>query len=354
MKLPAELRFEIYSLALSSHTTPRDHSVWATHGPKGSMNLLLSCRRVYIEAREVAYQNGSITMAIAIPNWSYWNRQSWGELFEAIGLRGRYRDFRPLPSIHHIKHWQLDLRFRSPLGTLRMHEIYAEILTVVELNQLFIGERILEAVAELAKLSDLQSLKVKFPCLCRLWRYPYFQYTGVASKDISRLMHKVLEPLNALKFQQSVTFVAAKPKDGAPDQTETAQCQEPGCIKFVACFTDLKGFLESSQPRRSFSPQQVRWLDIKHRAAEVRLYDRDEIRASLFRLWKLTEWNWDVFAKGCRKSRDVRQREFSTEYKAVCKGFKAAKKDWQCVHLDRGLQMLECEEWNRQWQLRNR
>lgn len=33
---------------------------------------------------------------------------------------------RPLPLIYHIEHWRLDLRFRFPLGTLRMHEMYAE------------------------------------------------------------------------------------------------------------------------------------------------------------------------------------------------------------------------------------
>ncbi|KAI4148587.1 MAG: hypothetical protein L6R39_002735 [Caloplaca ligustica] len=122
------------------------------------------------------------------------------------------------------------------------------------MDRLLNGEGVLEAVAELVKIEDLETLKVKFPCTCQTYRVGGGIVAGrfrpPTSETEFQSILKVLEPLKALNIQKSVMFIAARPCIGKGDdsrhlwwQTLNTQCQKPACRAFAARFRALKDFL---------------------------------------------------------------------------------------------------------------
>lgn len=165
MKLPVELRLHIYSFVLPRQTTPYESATWYIRGPKGCMNILLSNRKVYKEAREIAYRSFSATIDISA--WRYRHKPGKSD----SGLLDRLEGFATSPLPKTLKNWQIDLHFRSPYSTCCEH--YDDKLGMRYRNpsfgtaKSFTGEEVLEAAAGLARIKDLQSLKIKFPCICR-------------------------------------------------------------------------------------------------------------------------------------------------------------------------------------------
>ncbi|KAI4121323.1 MAG: hypothetical protein LQ338_006434 [Usnochroma carphineum] len=289
------------------------------------MSLLLSNRKISDEARGVAYRHFSATIGISTSRLYSDSRRRGQGMFDPT------TDLPTPPSESNIRDWQLDLHFRTPYSSSYAQDQpwICGNLPSIEVDRLIIGEGVLQAVAALAKIENLQTLKVKFPCFCQK-----IHIGGPSCDRILQLIHKVLEPLKTLHIQNSATFIAAQPlvdgthiSRGPWWRTRDIQCQQPGCLTFTARLKDLKDFLESSLPRKRLSAQQLKWLDITHRVAKAEVYNRYRIKHSLHHLWTLTESYRDVIADWHHRSQDVRQREFNKYYKTVMSGHKAGIKE---------------------------
>lgn len=76
---------------------------------------------------------------------------------------------------HRCKDWQFNLRFNYPYSLLLNTHLSMPRANIssfgasYDVEGVSMREGILEAVAELAKVEDLRSLKIKFPCLCQAY-----------------------------------------------------------------------------------------------------------------------------------------------------------------------------------------
>ncbi|KAL8724020.1 MAG: hypothetical protein Q9166_008174 [cf. Caloplaca sp. 2 TL-2023] len=207
-----------------------------------------------------------------------------------------------------------------------------------EVDKVFIREGLLEAAAELAKVENLGSLKIKFPCICPLYDaksrtiHVGFSESPNGGESLFHLIHDILGPLKSLRFRGPVTFIAAHPLvnedndiKGPWNQTHNTQCEHAACLAFVTRFNKLAKSFESSLPRTQLSTQQVIWLKLKHKALKQSY--ASEITNKLYHLWTLAEYNQDVFGwRGSSDSRDIQQREFNRYSKTVSDELKAVAK----------------------------
>ncbi|KAL8652419.1 MAG: hypothetical protein Q9226_004279 [Calogaya cf. arnoldii] len=271
MRLPLELRRRIYSLALPAQDTPLRSNSWSRiiggkyNGGQHNhfMNLLVANKEVSHEAREVLYGLNCFTVLLSSSTeflpWSY--------------QPDRYELFPSKPSMKHIKNWQLDL----------------DLYTGYERS---IAAGLLDTSEELAKIDKLQTLKVRFPCICKATNDPNHL---LSRENRSATMKLILQPLKRLHFAKSATFIAAPTGtksygDIDVSYTKSTQCTEANCLAFVASFDDLKHFLEDpTLSRLQPTEQQKQWLDIRQRLTRCRwswLHGlTGQIRSSLFILW---------------------------------------------------------------------
>lgn len=214
------------------------------------MSLLLSNRQIYTEARKIAYGHASGTIEVSTSR--RYKNELPGQLRYMLDL-----SIEPLTSyaVSNIKDWQLHLQFCCPYSDSYPDYVHAMGATsTFVMDRLLNGEGVLEAVAELVKIEDLETLKVKFPCTCQTYRVGGGIVAGrfrpPTSETEFQSILKVLEPLKALNIQKSVMFIAARPCIGKGDdsrhlwwQTLNTQCQKPACRAFAARFRALKDFL---------------------------------------------------------------------------------------------------------------
>ncbi|KAL8649408.1 MAG: hypothetical protein Q9226_005588 [Calogaya cf. arnoldii] len=346
MQLPTELRLQIYSDVLGCEFTRKPQSTWVagcSATPAERMALMLCSRKVEKEVREVLCRQLCFTVEISatamfFSSWKFTDSRETATI-------DRFQNFQTLPSAGHIKHWQFDLQFRAPydFAPKECHGIMRKFhdWRMVDVDRVFIREGVLEAVAQLSKFKALGSLKIKFPCLCRLpnvttwgWWASSTENSSIPSEGVIKLIHDVLEPLKTLKFQSPVKFIAAKLFGYNHNsirryrcQTENKQCEEAACQAFVTRFDKLAKFVGSSSPRTRLSAQHHTWLDIKHRAEKLSC--GFEITDSLYRLWARADFNQDTFKISNCKSNDIRRREFNECYKDVSTDLKAAIKKEQ-------------------------
>ncbi|KAI4178290.1 MAG: hypothetical protein LQ346_007497 [Caloplaca aetnensis] len=273
------------------------------------MSILQANRQIYEEAREIAYRNFSATIDISA--WRY--RHEPGK-FDS-GLLDRLEGFSVLPLPKSIKNWQIDLQFRAPYSS--WDEAYNQRPTSYQrpslgLEFLLAGEEVLEAAAGLARIKGLQSLKIKFPCICREAFDPTYV---IPTGNVVRMIHRVLEPLKSLRLPP-VTFIAALPSFEEADSlhghsynTQHTRCQQSACLALAA---GLGEFIQDARVRKGLSPQELKWLNIKRQVAKSRCRS-SLMNTYLYELWELTEWNRDIFNPLWRRSRDTkdyRQQEF--------------------------------------------
>ncbi|KAL8735166.1 MAG: hypothetical protein Q9166_001042 [cf. Caloplaca sp. 2 TL-2023] len=276
MELPAEIRRQIYSLALPAQKTPLKSTDWArTSGREDdhdrhyfSMGILASNKAISNEAREVMYGHNSFTVII----------QYWKTVFLGRRTIHDHQGFGLFPSATsqgYIKNWQLDLH--------------------LEYHDTNITEAVLTLSEELVHIDDLESLKVKFPCLCRI--SSTFPYNNESCEIYHERVRTVLDALKRLHFTRSVTFIAAHHFDKDEyskndhgrfeDFTRPVQCQQPDCPAFTTSLDDLKSFFTSSAPRLLLSSPQRKYLDLKEQAAFCYIHSWyfSRIKSALRNLW---------------------------------------------------------------------
>ncbi|KAL8999955.1 MAG: hypothetical protein Q9169_001361 [Polycauliona sp. 2 TL-2023] len=270
MRLPLELRQRIYYFTLPGRIHPLSLTTWTkSMGEKHSdgMNLLASNREVSHEARQDLYGLNCFTVIISESRTSFLGKSS--------DLR-TYEPFPALPSIEYIKNWQLALD-----------------LPVTRKYSARVKDGVLSLSEELAKIENLQTLKINLPCLCN-GRSDLDKKRPI--KASSRILQYMLQPLRRLHFQRAVTFFTAlhfdKDNYRGPweSRAETSQCKKQLCLAYAASFHDLKHFLESaSLPRIGLPDAQQKWLEIKHRATTCPPQSafRPQLMAYLDMFWSL-------------------------------------------------------------------
>ncbi|KAL8737680.1 MAG: hypothetical protein Q9181_001440 [Wetmoreana brouardii] len=227
-----------------------------------------------------------------------------------LGYKCDPTGFQPLPSLAslpYMKNLQLDIRFHVyprydhsyrpwllPLGQC----MYCP---AMEKASFHITDALLSMAATLAPISDLQSLKIKFPCLCST-------DSEASSQRYRRLLSATLEPLRQLRFSAEVTFIAAEEMDWCESymweyyksdagkswesKTRDHQCPESACVDFAASFQEFETILtDSALPRPQLSFYGHRWLGLKWRAAPHidwigTRWHRSTLTTELCSLWK--------------------------------------------------------------------
>ncbi len=321
MNLPVELRLHIYGLIFPCQNLPFESGAWYVRGPKGCMGILQTNRQIYEEAREIAYRNFSATIDVSA--WIY--RHQPGK-FDS-GLLDRLEGYSVSPLPKSIKDWQIDLQFRAPYSSWdesRIQRPTSYQRPSLGHEFLIAGEEVLEVAAGLARIKGLQSLKIKFPCICVEAFDPAYV---VSTKNLVNMIHRVLEPLKSLRLP-SVTFIAALPSfeevdslHGHSYNTQHTRCQQSACLALAA---DLGDFIQDARARKGLSPQELKWLTIKRQVAKSRCRS-PLMHISLYELWSLTEWNRDIFYPSWRWSgytKDNRQHQFDEWEKRLSKEIK--------------------------------
>lgn len=339
MQLPAELRLQIYHLMLPSQDEPSKSLAWSL-GPKGCMNLLLSNRKIWSEAREVVYKHSAFTIDIST---------SSAIKFLALDTSPKshlpFEVVQPTASIDHIKDWQIELRFYAPYVSFTL-PVEANWFSRIHGDEVYMGERILEATGQLAKIRDLRSLKIKFPCVC--YGQAAFGITYDPVGRISRSIHYFLEPLKCLRFHGSVRFIAARPDPSSlhrpPARMFDEQCQEQGCLAFIAQFRDLETSLRSPSSSLPQLPvQQRRWLKIKRRVATLdNSLCGDEVHMMLHRLWTYTDAYRGTFVEEALFDRIARRRQFKKAYRIVLSELESISR-MACKKSDTGLDLQDLD-----------
>ncbi|KAI4182386.1 MAG: hypothetical protein LQ346_006598 [Caloplaca aetnensis] len=287
LRLPLEIRQQIYHLALPSQDVPLRSRNWANiiGTPNQSMNLLTVNKQVFDEARQILYGSTAFSIIIS-PTATKFLRSVEDSVW--------FRPLPPMPSIRCIKNWQIGLQLPGSLRSWRVP---------------YVQEGILAASAELSQIPNLQTLKISFPCLCG-----QDEDLPVEAVDIiHRRMNNILRPLRHLRTHGKATFIAANrrlpwndeldawharnpqptghnepgawnawfnrmPQCWYPTKDEyiqwaaqasaNIQCDEPRCLRFTARFNDIAATLEGGSAPVPLAPWQIDWLQLKKNVSE--------------------------------------------------------------------------------------
>lgn len=249
------------------------------------MSLLLVNQQISAEARELLYGGSSFTVSISDNYASFLQHRQF------------LKDFKPFMSTHsinYIKNWQFDLQFDAS------YDDYSGVATMLaphlrsplDDDRYYIREGLLAVSAVLARKStDLQTLKIRVPCLCK-------KLEGIPDRRVRNAITFSLEPLKLLRFNGSVTMIAAQYEnkhDGKGwvlkcGETTDTQCQEKACLAFTDSFADMKNvFQDQSVPPLLLTRKQKQWLDLKQRSAELLPWTEPQTRFNLLRVWTAME-----------------------------------------------------------------
>lgn len=305
------------------------------------MTLSQCNQQVAGEVRELLYPRRCFTVEISAM-MTFFSSRDFTKPSRPRVLTNRFKPFQPLPLTGYIEHWQFDLQFRAPY--ILLTEGHRCLLKFgrwerIDVDKIFLREGILEAVAQLAKLDSLGSIKIKFPCRCHIDNTRQEDYgdgwfwggVDMPDEEVIQVIHDVLEPLKTLYFYGPVAFIAAqpvaidqKPCDSSKCETRDTQCEQADCLAFVAKFDKLAEFLtRSSLPRTQLSSQHHSWLDIKHQAANLSC--GFGITDSLLHLWTRAKFNGDVVGIAPSPlTDDLPRRAFAKAYKSTSANLKAA------------------------------
>ncbi|KAI4195286.1 MAG: hypothetical protein LQ346_003489 [Caloplaca aetnensis] len=281
MDLPLEVRRYFYRLILPSQTiSMRNNACAAIEGtPNEFMNLLVASRQVSDEARRVLYGSNSFTVTVS------------GDTTDFLGLEDRAKWFRPflarpMPSLNYIKNWQFRLIFH------RHWDQYPSDIEMMQRDRRWLEEGLLAVASELARITDLQTLKIFIPCICN-------RPSAAAVNQLYETTMSSLKPVQKqLRFSSVQVVTAVAPSRVLNASGEFAGwshwfgsvlCTKPKCITFAQSFSPIKDVLQGSLTPTSLTPRQIAWLDIKVHASLVPPPSTKRIRCALYDLWKLVD-----------------------------------------------------------------
>ncbi|KAL8848273.1 MAG: hypothetical protein Q9221_006711 [Calogaya cf. arnoldii] len=311
LKLPLELRCEVYKLVLpEQQDSQSSSSAWATMTgtPNEFMNLLVADKQISNEAREVLYGLNTFSLIIS------------GESLLFLGSRSEHQFF-PIPnkpSISFIRNWQIALWPYSD--------------GMIESPGPEYDDAVLSICSEIVKSPELQTLKLRIPCLCQhLQERSYIcrcsQEGGPCHCKIEEIdevhdtMIRMLAPFNQLRFKERVQIVTApEPDQGMMDDDNYdfendyldqyhwdnwstkatypyPQCQQPLCLAFAASFDPVRATLMGNTTPLRLTADQLTWQNLKAEVAKTvdyRVNGRSGSQAENISLSEL----WDALDSG--------------------------------------------------------
>ncbi|KAL8894564.1 MAG: hypothetical protein Q9192_004219 [Flavoplaca navasiana] len=359
MKLPLELRRQVYQFML-----PRQEEIYdATYDPTYAynpkytydpthdmtldrpgrakyphkrlenkcMNILLANRQISNEAREMLYGLNTFTVRLFRDEIIFleepddvWPDDIWTDPTSLS-----------MPSLSYIKHWEIDIMFQEGSE----HKSF-EADTPQEIQSMFghhddrygppsEEEAIIMVADHLAKIEGLQSLRVKFPCLCKIG-----DFNKTSNDRYSRLLQDLLNHLKRLHVQGPVVFVAAQ-LNGLRNlhwrsvRTRDYQCQQPDCLAFVASLDEVKTFVTGKFHRKNITPPECKWLATKPRISLVDLVEveeEDDLCVRILQLWKMVGECRKATTEGRNPPEDLQQK-FNDCYEDLSRRFDAIEID---------------------------
>ncbi|KAL8926586.1 MAG: hypothetical protein Q9172_001714, partial [Xanthocarpia lactea] len=284
LNTPLDIRRSLYQMVLPRRDKPMNTQQWGTITgiPNRSMGLLRVNKQISAEAQDYIYGCNSFTLTVSQES-IYFHGNPRQALMD-------HRPFLTTPSIKYMKNWQIDIQFNPSYhsewygGTMLAPHLGSQLAN----DQYYIREGILSASVEMAKAKELQTLKVRFPCLCRMAKK-----TRSLVRGVRKAVASSLEPLQQqLRFKSSVNFIAtsSSPATSLPwaspcfrqhiwarphlmqliREVGYVQCQEADCLKFVKSFEYLGRMLTSKiLPPSRLTLQQQKWLDLKAYASRL-------------------------------------------------------------------------------------
>ena len=257
VRLPPELRDYVYKLALPHQELPNSGWATMTGTPNEFMNLLLANKQISAEVRKVLYGLNPFTMVIS----TY--RSSLLGSFDEVSWN--IKPIQAPPSLSYIKNWQLAL---WPEPRLFGSNGYGY-------GDFFEKDAIPSICSEIAKIDNLQTLKLSVPCLCHLLApQPFEDFELEDIDDVHDSLVDLLLPLNQLRFAGHVQIMTTSKPRSFPEKRDKKgyielanlryeQCSEPICQTFAASFEPLRALLMGKSTTNSLTPHQVKWLDLK-------------------------------------------------------------------------------------------
>ncbi|KAL8702595.1 MAG: hypothetical protein Q9201_004227 [Fulgogasparrea decipioides] len=315
LDLPLEIRRNIFHLAFTSHKeASQSHRGSApTRLTQCYRSLILTNHQISHETREILYGTSTFTVNISANETSFLHSKQYSKDF---------RPFKPTLSIAYIKHWQLDLQFDPSYNGSNYSgsPLAPHLVSTLGNDQYYIREGNLAVSIYLAEgQANLQTLKVRVPCLCAKVR-------GTSTKRVQTAVLDSLEPVKQFKVKGNVTILAVKHthemvnepggNSGQPRLVVAGtQCQEEACLAFAASFSDLARTLENQDiPRPALASRQQKWLEIKNRAATLLLKIEPQTRFCLFEVWTAMETRTDQeFEEKCEMAINWIDQQFDAQ-----------------------------------------
>lgn len=281
LRLPVDIRRYFYTLVLRGPDAPTNAGGWteASNIPKGFLGLLRVNKQISDEAMRVLYGTSS-TVTITSEVMAFREVYNDAKFFLPFKFKGM---------LQYMTNWQLALRFNpeynsDPMPCSMQAPHHNSRLAI---GQYYIRESVFSIAVILAEVSDLQNLKISFPCLCK-------KNEDTSVDRVREAISFALVPLRQLRFHTSVTFIAASPIDepskpmdrvkNASASAANTQCQQPDCIAFVNSFDDIKTKLQDDTPRTTITARQKEWMELKLIAAFM-TPDTPEVLFALACVW---------------------------------------------------------------------
>ena len=308
---PLEIRRLIYAFALPCQNQPVKSEHWAimTKIPCNSMNLLLANKQISNEAREMLYGSNAFTAAI-----DDWVKSNFNFLYRYSDIA----DFSPiLPTVSarqgFIKHLQFNLRldlYTHRVDPLRLSPHRVGMGAIAELGD-GTGWSLVEvkaAVDAIEHTLELQTLKIKLPCLCKI-------YFGLSIDEVIDALSEILKPLRRLRKPKRIIFITARctstpdpnglPKFGSFSNT---QCPRPICQTFASTLlSNLNSAFASFEPFRhiakiTMTRNKYRWNRLKKQVDTILCSDLQACYL-LLEVWcALEDWSQEILEQRFEKA----------------------------------------------------
>ncbi|KAL8903384.1 MAG: hypothetical protein Q9207_003958 [Kuettlingeria erythrocarpa] len=299
-KLPGEIRNKIYCLLLPyqirqpirfgvdsafNSVTSSDTNGWVgfppyklnegetsdwANVPCDSLAILRVDRLMCYEAKACMYSpNTNFTVTIATLGFIFFNRIT------------PMTDFLPFPSIWQFtRHWTIDLRFhrfQTTQQTLwgrdcnnRTGEIYDRRHPSNSYDYLHMMESFISVCIELAKIPQLETLTIKFPCLgCQ---------TGDADKWINKTYVSVLAHMQAAAVKPGKLVILL-----TPPLRRRPQCQDERCLDYASALEEV--WRTWGNPT-GYNRVTKQWLKIR-KSAMMHTSSSPEVQSLLYDIWRL-------------------------------------------------------------------
>ncbi|KAI4183028.1 MAG: hypothetical protein L6R41_005638 [Letrouitia leprolyta] len=295
LRLPSDIRRYSYKMVLPGPKTFAKAGGWVEFcsSPNKFLALLRVNKQISDEALQVLYSSTCSTATITEDVLAF------REIYDDSRL---FLPFRPKGTLRCMRDWQLALRFRpeynaDPIPCSRLAPHHDSRLTI---QQYYIREGVFSTAVILNRISELQTLKISFPCLCK-------KKQDTTVDRVREAIAFANKPLQQVRFHTSVTFIAAAaitepsgPRERVKLQSTSAantQCQQPACISFIQSLDAIKTKFQDDTSRTTLTARQTEWMELKLVAAAM-TPDDPQVLFALACVWFALDHKTDEEFKG--------------------------------------------------------